>query len=320
MLHYVRATGEIAHRHVRDLPQVLRKGDLLVFNETTVVPARFTVQKPTGGLVEGLWLETEPHWPFKRGRVLLKGVGNFVPGVRMAFEADRDAWLMLLHKRADDGYEVEASENFNDLIRRVGRMPLPPYIKRAKGRDPRDDMDRERYQTVFRQSNGSIAAPTAGLHFDQPLLDRLDAAGIEQTGVTLQVGLGTFKPVEVDDLNQHPMHRERWSIDEYAANHLRQVEAEHRRIIAVGTTACRTLESQPPGSIQDGAGETDLLIQPPYTPKHVNALITNFHLPRSTLIALVDAFIGTDNRRRVYAEAIRERYRFFSYGDCMFVE
>ena len=324
MLHYTRSTGTIAHRRVSDLPELLGKNDVLVFNETAVVPARFTVVKPSGGRIEGLWLATEPHFPCRRGRVLLKGLGNFVPGVRLAFDNDANHWLQVLHKRPNDGYEVEASDRLDDLIARLGRMPLPPYIKRSKGSDPRDALDRERYQSVLVEDANargkSVAAPTASLHFDDKLLRRLDAKGVDEERVELVVGLGTFKPVEVDDLDDHPMHRERWFIEEYAANGLRDAQRLGKRLIAVGTTACRTLESQPPGPISDGEGETDLLIQPPYAFKHVGALLTNFHLPRSTLIALVDAFVGTDARRRIYGEAIGERYRFFSYGDCMFVE
>ena len=322
MLHYKRSTGEIVHRHVRDLPELLSKRDVLVFNDTTVIPARFTVVKPSGGRIEGLWLSTEAHHPFKRGRVLLKGLGHFTPGMRLRFERDEDHWLEVLHKWPSDGYEVEASDQLDALIQRLGRMPLPPYIKRSKGSDPRDDADRERYQTVLSEGSigKSVAAPTASLHFDEALLTKLEATGVQYDAVELVVGLGTFKPVEVDDLDDHPMHREAWRIGETDAVGLRDAQAARKRIIAVGTTSCRTLESQPPGNLRAGGGETDLLIQPPYTFKHVGALITNFHLPRSTLIALVDAFIGTDARRRIYEEAIREGYRFFSYGDCCFFE
>jgi len=317
LLHYRRGTGEISHRRVSDLPEILQRGDLLVFNRTTVAPARFTLRKPTGGRIEGLWLATDAD-DRRRGRVLLRGLGGFEPGVALAFDNDPSASLTVLAKRDDDGYAVEASDDLDALVARLGRMPLPPYIKRQKGADPRDAVDRERYQTVFATGTAglSVAAPTAGLHFDGPLLDRLDQAGIGRASVELVVGLGTFKPVEVDDLDDHPMHREQWQI---AAADAEAINAG-RRLVAVGTTACRTLQSQPPGPISAGAGETGLLIQPPYEPRHVGALVTNFHLPRSTLIALVDAFVGTEHRRRIYAEAIRERYRFFSYGDAMLIE
>ncbi|MEL7238651.1 MAG: S-adenosylmethionine:tRNA ribosyltransferase-isomerase, partial [Planctomycetota bacterium] len=213
LLCYDRLTQRIEHSYVRDMPELLRRGDLLVFNHTTVVPARFTVRKPSGGRLEGLWLSTESCAPFRRGRVLLKGLGRFEPGVQLSFEADPSATLTVLQKSDSDGYEVEASENLNDLVRRLGRMPLPPYIKRKKGQDERDADDRKRYQTVFHAAAAaSVAAPTAGLHFDNALLECLNAANIHRTSVELQVGLGTFKPVDVDDLDDHPMHRERWEI------------------------------------------------------------------------------------------------------------
>lgn len=319
LLHYRRDTGEIFHRHVRDLPQILRRGDLLVLNDTKVVPARFTLRKPTGGLVEGLWIDSEGH-PFKRWHVLLRNLGRFEPGLELTFAGDPSATLRVLGKRGDDGYDVECSHDWEELLGRVGRMPLPPYIRRGKESDERDRADRERYQTAFAEAGTSVAAPTAGLHFDGAFLHRLEEDGIEWTSIRLHVGLGTFKPVDVEDLASHPMHREQWEIGEHGMNALNAAKATGRRIVAVGTTVVRTLESQPPGRIGRGRGETDLLIQPPYEFKHIDALITNFHLPRSTLLALVDAFVGTSERRRMYDEAIRRRYRFFSYGDAMLLE
>jgi S-adenosylmethionine:tRNA ribosyltransferase-isomerase len=198
-------------------------------------------------------------------------------------------------------------------------MPLPPYIKRAKQHDERDDLDRDRYQTVFAQSEGSIAAPTAGLHFTTELLDELDGMAVQRATVTLDVGLGTFKPVTAERIEDHAMHVEHYRISREAADALNRAKLEQRRIIAVGTTSARGLESQDEVFIERES-ETGILIHPPYRWKHVDALITNFHLPRSTLIALVAALIGLDEQRRVYAEAIAQRYRFFSYGDAMFIE
>lgn len=312
MLHFDRTTGRIAHRQVRDLPSILRTDDLLVFNDTKVIPARFTLRKPTGGLIEALWLAGED----KRWQVLLKNLGPVDPDATLAFVADPGVTLRVVAKREHDGYDAECSHDAS-VLDRVGRMPLPPYIKRAKGSDGRDEADRERYQTVVADVGRSVAAPTAALHFDPPLLAALSEAGVPRTSVNLEVGMGTFKPVTAEDLDAHDMHSERWRIEPTAAD---AINVCRGRIIAIGTTSCRTLESQPTGDIRPGSGETDLLIQPPYTPRHVDALLTNFHLPKSTLIALVDGFIGTEARRRVYVEAIEQRYRFFSYGDCMLIE
>jgi len=202
-------------------------------------------------------------------------------------------------------------------------MPLPPYIRREKDGDERDDIDRERYQTVYARSTEarSVAAPTAGLHFTPEVLQQIDACGVQRVFVTLHVGMGTFKPVTVDTLDAHTMHREDYSISSETAVALNRAKTEGRRIIAVGTTACRVLESQPAGaSFTPRHDDTDIFIRPPYAWRHVGALVTNFHLPRSTLIALVAACVGLDAQRRIYAHAIAQHYRFFSYGDAMFVE
>jgi S-adenosylmethionine:tRNA ribosyltransferase-isomerase len=200
-------------------------------------------------------------------------------------------------------------------------MPLPPYIKREKGHDARDAADRDRYQTVYAQAPGAVAAPTAGLHFTDELFADLDYRGVERTFVTLHVGMGTFKPVTVDALEDHAMHSEGYEISPSAADALSRAKFERRRIIAVGTTSTRVLESQPTGEpFRAKRDATSIFIYPPYPWKHVDALITNFHLPRSTLIALVAAKVGLEEQRRIYREAIEQRYRFFSYGDSMFIE
>jgi S-adenosylmethionine:tRNA ribosyltransferase-isomerase len=200
-------------------------------------------------------------------------------------------------------------------------MPLPPYIKRDKEHDARDDADRERYQTVYAAASGSVAAPTAGLHFTPELLADLDAMGVARARVTLHVGMGTFKPVSAEKLEQHTMHTERYVLDAAACETLNAARRNGRRIIAVGTTSARVLESQPDDRpFTPTAGETAIFIYPGYRWRHVRGLITNFHLPRSTLIALVAALVGLEAQRRLYAEAIAQRYRFFSYGDAMLVE
>jgi S-adenosylmethionine:tRNA ribosyltransferase-isomerase len=319
LLHYRRADRRIEHRRFAELPGLLRRGDLLVFNDARVIPARFMLQKETGGLIEGLFLKeiSQGRW-----QVLLKGLGRRVGGTLRFVEAPQIA-AQVLHVGGGGEYEiaVESGGGALALLWRIGRMPLPPYIKRDKGHDRRDELDRERYQTVYAREAGSVAAPTAGLHFTPQLLRELEEAGVERTFVTLHVGLGTFKPVTAAVLEEHRMHTEAYSLDAAAAAALNRSRGEGRRIIAVGTTAARVLESQPGGlPFRAYQGETDIFIYPPYRWKHVDALITNFHLPRSTLIALVAALVGLEEQRQLYQLAIEQRYRFFSYGDAMFIE
>jgi S-adenosylmethionine:tRNA ribosyltransferase-isomerase len=217
--------------------------------------------------------------------------------------------------------EVADSRPALQILESIGRMPLPPYIHRSRQHDDRDGIDRERYQTIYSKQPGAIAAPTAGLHFTDAVLNELDAGGIQKAFVTLHVGAGTFKPVTADDLSRHAMHSESYSIETAAADALNRARQEKRRIVAVGTTAARVLESQPDDApFAACSSETSIFIYPPYRWKHVDALITNFHLPRSTLIALVAAMAGLEEQRRIYQTAIAERYRFFSYGDAMLIE
>ena len=319
LLHYCRATKATEHTTFSDLPSLLRPGDLLVFNDARVIPARFMLRKSTGGRVEGLFLEeTQPgEW-----RVLLRNLGS-VPPVELCFADDPTVRVSMIEGLGAGEFRVAVtpSQPAGVLLDRLGRMPLPPYIKRDKEHDPRDEMDRARYQTVFARSAGAVAAPTAALHFSPELLDELAAAGLEQAFVTLNVGMGTFKPVTADALQDHAMHVESYSLSEPAADALNRAKTENRRVIAVGTTAARVLESQPAGEpFVPRAGATGIFIYPPYRWKHVDALITNFHLPRSTLIALVAAMVGLDEQRRLYRIAIESRYRFFSYGDALFIE
>lgn len=318
LLHYNRATGAIIHREFSSLPTLLRKGDLLVFNNTRVTPAKFGMIKSSGGYIEGLFLaEIEPG----KWSVLLKNVGP-AKNQRLHFELDPSITVTVRTKHNDGEYTIELSttEPARVVLDRIGRMPLPPYIKREKHQDARDAFDRERYQTIFASAPGSVAAPTAALHFTPDVLSELESRGIERAFVTLDVGLGTFKSVAVDQLKDHAMHVECYTIDATAADAINRAKREGRRVIAVGTTAARTLESQLGDAIQPGSGETGIFIYPPYQFRWVDALITNFHLPRSTLIALVAALVGLDAQRRIYAEAIAQKYRFFSYGDSSFLE
>lgn len=319
LLHYRRVGKSISHRTFTNLPAVLRPGDLLVFNDTRVLPARFVLRKPSGGRVEGLFIRQNAPGDWN---VLLRSVGPFRAGTEMRPDGD-DAVTVTLVEHIEGGefrVAVRPPLPAAEVLERVGRMPLPPYIKREKARDRRDASDRERYQTVFARVPGSVAAPTAALHFSPEVAAALDARGVRSAFVTLNVGMGTFKPVTADALDGHVMHAERYAISPEAADAVNAAKAEGRRVIAVGTTSARVLESQPAGDLAAANGETSIFIYPPYAWKHVGGLVTNFHLPRSTLIALVAAMVGLDEQRRIYAEAIAGRYRFFSYGDAMFVE
>jgi S-adenosylmethionine:tRNA ribosyltransferase-isomerase len=323
LLHYRRHDRAVSHLTFADLPSLLRPGDLLVFNNTRVLPARFALRKPTGGRVDGLFL-SEPapgQW-----RVLLRNLGpprpdplhvDGAPTLRATVSAPLGDGEHLLTLTAENAPVPPAPE----LLAQIGRMPLPPYIKRDKDGDARDALDRERYQTVFAQSPGAVAAPTAALHFSDTLLRQLDDRGVQRTFVTLHVGVGTFKPVTADRLEDHAMHAEPYTVDDAATDAINRAKAEGRRVIAVGTTSARVLESQPPDEpIAAATGQTQIFIYPPYRWRHTDALITNFHLPRSTLIALVAALVGLDEQRRIYQLAVEQNYRFFSYGDAMFVE
>lgn len=322
LLHYRRDTGAVAHRKFADLPALLRPGDVLVFNDARVTPARFYLRKPTGGRIEGLYLGEmgEGVWS-----VMLRDVASLQPGggTRLSFENASEATAMLLEKGAEGVCRIRVagvSEPAEPFLERIGRMPLPPYIRRGKGTDPHDELDRERYQTVYAKVSGSVAAPTAGLHFTPKVLEELDRRGVIRATVTLHVGLGTFKPVTAESLEGHTMHVERYTLPAAAAGVINAAKRDGRRVIAVGTTSARVLESQPEGELSPVTGETGIFIYPPYRWKHMSGLVTNFHLPRSTLIALVAAWVGLDAQRRIYAEAITAGYRFFSYGDSSFLE
>ena len=317
LLHYRRSDRSITHRRFVDLPSLLRAGDLLVFNDAQVIPARFVLRKTTGGRVEGLFLGQRDTriWD-----VLLKNVGTGATSMHFDLSPQITARIAERGEEGQFRIAVDTDEPAIDLLSRIGRMPLPPYIKRDKDHDPRDDDDRHRYQTIYARNFGSVAAPTAGLHFTEPILSDLSKSGIEKTNITLHVGLGTFKPVTSNTLEGHRMHSESYSISADAADILNRAKRDRRRIIAVGTTSARVLESQPLDGFTPKTDQTTIFIHPPYQWKHIHALITNFHLPRSTLVALVAALVGLDEQRRIYAQAIGEAYRFFSYGDATLLE
>ncbi|MFI4870635.1 MAG: tRNA preQ1(34) S-adenosylmethionine ribosyltransferase-isomerase QueA [Phycisphaerales bacterium JB061] len=310
------------HAHVRDLPKFLSPGDAMVFNTTRVIPARFAgVNLDTGGKVTGLYIEqgeSANEW-----RVLLK-MRRHRPGVRVRLGDEADGVVLeLIERDSDDGvWRVRVIEAAGGL-ESVGLVPLPPYIlaaRRHAGEAEDRAEDVQRYQTVYADEPGSVAAPTAGLHFTDELLARLKADGVERLDVTLHVGRGTFQPVEADELEDHPMHSERCRMDEATYQRLAEVRSSGGRVIPVGSTSCRTIESF---AALGGGGEmdTDILISPGYQWRLTDGLMTNFHLPRSTLIAMVAALFpgGADRVREIYAEAISQRYRFFSYGDAMLI-
>jgi S-adenosylmethionine:tRNA ribosyltransferase-isomerase len=317
LLHYKKSDRSIAHRMFPDLPSLLRADDLLVFNDARVLPARFTLRKITGGRIEGLFLH---EIAVGRWRVMLRDAAG---ATQLHFADAPESGVKVISPLGDGEFEIEVAggESAAAILARLGRMPLPPYIKRGKDHDDRDEADKESYQTVYAKASGSVAAPTAGLHFTRSLLDQLDQLGIERATVTLHVGLGTFKPVSANTLEDHRMHSERFELGAEAAEKINRAQACNRRIVAVGTTSARVLESLAADApLEPKMGETSIFIYPPYTWKRVGALITNFHLPRSTLIALVAAMVGLNEQRRIYQTAIENRYRFFSYGDAMLLE
>lgn len=308
------APDALQTRAFRDLPQLLAPGDLLVFNDTRVIPARLFGQKASGGRVEIL---IERLLGGEQARAQLGVSKSPKPGARIALDAGGEAEVL---GRDGEFYVLrfDVGESLEQWLLHAGRLPLPPYIRREPGQD-----DAERYQTVFAREVGAVAAPTAGLHFDEPLLAALRERGVEFGHVTLHVGAGTFQPVRADDLSQHVMHSEWINVGAELVEQVRRTRAGGGRVIAVGTTVVRALESAmregPSGEreLQPFAGETRLFILPGYAIRSVDALVTNFHLPESTLLMMVSAFAGKARVFEAYRHAIRERYRFFSYGDAM---
>ncbi|MEZ5331200.1 MAG: tRNA preQ1(34) S-adenosylmethionine ribosyltransferase-isomerase QueA [Thermoanaerobaculia bacterium] len=307
------ARGATEHRRIRDLPELLRPGDLLVVNDTRVIPARLFATRESGGRVEILLVErrSEREWT-----ALLKPGRRARPGSRLALEEGLGAEVL---SKIDDGrHLLRFDEDVEPHLATLGHVPLPPYIKR-----PDRPEDRERYQTLFAVRPGAIAAPTAGLHFDERLLADLRARGVGRAAVTLHVGIGTFKPVTAVLAHEHVMDSERWRVSEDAAAVIAACRAGGGRVVAVGTTVVRTLEACAAthgGEVRAAEGSTELFITPGFDFQVVDLLLTNFHLPRSTLLMLVSAFAGRERVLGAYREAIRERYRFYSYGDATLLE
>lgn len=307
-----RQTGTWEHRHFTDLLEYLRPGDTLVVNNSRVLPARLLGERPTGGAVEvlllrdrgsGIWeCLTRPGRKTRPGQELIFGGGALTATVTDALDDGNK--LVQFH------YEGI----FLEILEQLGKMPLPPYIREELG-------DQERYQTVYSKISGSAAAPTAGLHFTNELLDQIRSIGVDIAEITLHVGLGTFRPVKAEEITEHHMHAEFCMIDGPTANLLNETRSRGGRIICVGTTSCRTLESlaQADGSFCEASAWTDIFIYPGYQFRAMDALITNFHLPESTLVMLVSAFAGRETVLNAYRDAIEKRYRFFSFGDAMFI-
>jgi S-adenosylmethionine:tRNA ribosyltransferase-isomerase len=342
MLHLERKSGIFTDTSFRKFPQMLRRGDLLVMNNTRVFPARLFGCR-SGAHAQPVSPNNPAAREFLRGRVevlltrqsdddplrweaLARPGRKLTPGERIFFGgAETEADHRLAAEIISLGEFGERTLRFDPVpdlfadIEQLGHVPLPPYISREDS-----PADRERYQTVYARERGSVAAPTAGLHFTPEVLSAIRERGVETAEITLHVGLGTFQPVHAENVEEHKLHRERYSIAEAAATAINAARAAKRRIIAVGTTSVRTLEfaasRSSDGSVRPGSGEADIFIYPGYEFRVVDAMLTNFHLPQSTLLMLVCAFAGKEKVLRAYEHAVKEKYRFFSYGDCMFIE
>lgn len=311
LLHLDGPSGQVADRAFTDLPDLLRPGDLLILNDTRVIPARLFGRKATGGAVQILIERVlGPHAALAH----VRASKSPKPGAEIHLDG---GFRCRVSVRREDLFELEfpPPTTVDAVLAAVGHMPLPPYIAR-----PDEGFDRERYQTVFARAPGAIAAPTAGLHFDAALLDRLERAGVERSFVTLHVGSGTFLPVRTEDLDQHRMHCEYCAVPPATVAAIDAARARGGRVVAVGTTVVRALETAAlGGELAPYRGETDIFIRPGFRFRAVDALVTNFHLPESTLLALVCAFAGQSGVMAAYAHAVAREYRFFSYGDAMFV-
>jgi S-adenosylmethionine:tRNA ribosyltransferase-isomerase len=309
-----RQEPDFGHLRFRDLPSLLSPGDALVLNETRVLPARLLGRKPTGAPAEILLIR--PRGEDMVWEALVRPGGKLKPG--RVVEVGPDLRVEILDSTADGGRLVRLDTELPlaEILRRFGRVPLPPYLERDD-----EPLDRERYQTVYARTPGSVAAPTAGLHLTPAVLEALEGMGVERVDLTLHVGVGTFRPLEVEDPADHRMEPEWYRVSEDAARTLNRVREAGGAIWAVGTTVVRTLETvtDPRGQVVPGEGTTNLFIRPPYRFRAVDRLVTNFHLPRSTLLMLVAAFAGYHRTLAAYAEAIREGYRFYSYGDAMVI-
>ena len=313
LLHLNRSSGAIEHRHFYDIVEYLRPGDCLVMNDSRVLPARLLGHRPTGGAVEVLLLRDlgEKCW-----ECLVKPGKKMQVGQEVSFGGgELTATVTAVQEDGNRIVEFHYDGIFLEVLERLGKMPLPPYIREELD-------DQERYQTVYSRELGSAAAPTAGLHFTKELLEKIREKGVHETFVTLHVGLGTFRPVKAEEVTEHHMHAEFCMLSEETAAILNKTRASGGRIVCVGTTSCRTLESlvNPDGSFSAKSAWTDIFIYPGYQFRAMDALITNFHLPESTLVMLVSAFAGREHILNAYRSAVAERYRFFSFGDAMMIE
>lgn len=306
-------TGEITHRHFYDIIDFLNEGDVLVLNDSKVMPARlYGIKEGTYGKIEMLLLEQKGQ---NRWEVLVRPGKKAKVGARFVFgDGLLTATVREIVEEGNRIVEFECEGNFFDVLDRIGEMPLPHYITHKL-------MDKDRYQTVYARELGSSAAPTAGLHFTQELLQKVREKGVKVEFVTLHVGLGTFRPVKEEEITDHKMHTEHYEMSQKTADAINEAKANGKRVIAVGTTSCRTLESvvQKEGGIKASEGYTDIFIYPGYQFKALDCLITNFHLPESTLIMLVSALAGYEHTMHAYQVAVQERYRFYSFGDAMLV-
>jgi len=310
LLCFGRQSGQLCDRHFSDLPVLLNPGDLLVFNNTKVIPARLYATKASGGRVEILIERIQDK---QECLAQVRASKAPKPGGMLILEDGSELQVL---GREDSFFRLQAVDaDLMDLLQAFGHMPLPPYITRAD-----TDDDRRRYQTVFAETAGAVAAPTAGLHFDQALLDQLENAGIESTALTLHVGAGTFQPVRVENIEDHRMHAEWLDVSQSACDAIAAAKARGGRVIAVGTTAVRSLETAAQeGPLRPFSGDSRIFIYPPYQFRVVDAMITNFHLPESTLLMLVSAFAGREPTLAAYRHAVEQQYRFFSYGDAMLI-
>lgn len=304
--------GSIEHKHFTDIIDYLHDGDVLVLNDTKVIPARlYGVKEDTGAVIEVLMLKDLGH---NNWECLTKPAKRVKVGTIVKFSDRLSAKCVSVGEEGIRKFELIYDGILYEILDELGEMPLPPYIHEKLE-------DKDRYQTVYAKNIGSAAAPTAGLHFTEDLLKRIEEKGVKVLYVTLHVGLGTFRPVNVEDVTKHKMHSEFYQMSKEVADELNNAKAEHRRIISVGTTSTRTLETIAGlyGEFKECCGNTEIFIYPGYEFKAIDALITNFHLPKSTLIMLISALAGKDNIMKAYEQAVKEKYRFFSFGDSMFI-
>ncbi len=326
LLHLKKNTGGISHHRFSSLTDLLKSGDVLVVNNTAVIPARMFGRKETGGKIEILIVNYAAAAKNNKafGKIeyecLVRASKSPKPGTRIDFGPDLTAVVSAVLERTCI-IEFFSDKPFADMLDQNGVMPLPPYIKRDDAADPKWE-DKTAYQTVYARHKGAVAAPTAGLHFSQEMIESIKARGIFIANITLHVGYGTFMPIRSPDIRDHQMHSEHFVIPESAAQKINAAKTDGRRVVAVGTTSVRTLEyvADDKGHVSPCTGSCDLFIYPGYAFKCVDAMVTNFHLPQSTLIMLVSAFAGRDNILNAYGVAVNEKYRFFSYGDAMYIE